>query len=146
MISYLAIRFSLGLIAVFLMILVTWGFRHSFQPALVIKTLRFPLSNTAGGTMRVALTLFHLNNLFRIGFWDVVRPFLGWTGVMEPAGDTLMISLANSTFIMIAIVASLLALAGLWRAIPASERGNYNILTAAFYPQRRFTRRTLQEE
>ncbi|MGC0225140.1 hypothetical protein [Pseudooceanicola nitratireducens] len=136
------IRFTMGLIAVVLMAMVAWGYRHSATWGTIRQLVslhggRPAIENhrdfAVVGT-RMALTILHLKGIFRIGWWDVVRPALGWVGVMPPSPNTTLTFSINLAFSVIAITASLIALTALWSLIPQEDRGKWSIFTAPFYP------------
>jgi lysylphosphatidylglycerol synthetase-like protein (DUF2156 family) len=86
-----------------------------------------PHSLTPGDLMRFAIAIFHIKGLTRIGYYDVFRLWDAWE-------RSAPVSIANSGFSLMAIVASLSALAAMFYVIPEHERRAYTWLSAPWYP------------
>lgn len=123
------LRFGFGVTVTLLMLLVLVGFRHAAS-----VFVRSGYSITAEVGMHMALAVFHILHITRTGWWDVIRPALGWSGHMPPVAPDGMGSAVNLGFIALGAAGSLFALWSLWQSIPASERAGYCWLTAPFYP------------
>jgi hypothetical protein len=97
--------------------------------------LKHPRDWQAGDWMRVGVGLYHVKALIRIARWDLYQPL--WQLAENPDYTrSASAALWNTGFSLAAIVGSLAVLYALYRNIPAKERCNYSIISAAFWPGR----------
>jgi hypothetical protein len=155
------LRMTVGSVAVVLMALVMWGFRHAISPVTILRTFprvarllaahllhlvmrsRMPawalhvmaeddIVRPSEG-MRISVTAFHLKTLIRIGWWDVwvLASALVMTGA---ANSSPRATIVNVGLGLLACVGSLFALWALHGTIPKGDRHLYSLFTAPFYP------------
>lgn len=72
------------------------------------------------------LFLCALSGFPRIAHWDVLRPVTGQIWSMPGA---------NLAFDLVMLLGIYFILKARWLTIPDDERGDYNIITAVFYPK-----------
>lgn len=124
----IVVHTTVSFFAVYLMVLVTIG----FAPHLMYR-LR---GHTKNSMMSWFVALSGGLAWVRLLWWSLLRPFLGWAGVMNPAPLNLMNQSVNTLFAVWTVLAALAGLAALHKSLPLEEQKNYNWLTVPFYPRR----------
>lgn len=123
------------LTATALLCLVMWAFRRH-----ALSTEDTALTDLVAGIFWLAAAI-----VLRAAWWDGVQAVLGREAFRALYGGG---TWPNMVFHCIVIVASWRLLRGFWLMIPPEDRGHYQVLTAAFYPQRirlRFSRKDSEE-
>lgn len=125
-------------LATLLLFLVMWAFRRH-----ALSTEDTALTDLIAGLFWLAASI-----LMRGLWWDGLPSLIGRESFRSLYGYPIYGFWPNIVFHIVVIVAAWRLLRGFWLMIPEEDRGQYGVLTAAFYPRRiqlRFSRKDRED-
>ena len=126
-------RFALGLLTVVVWLWIMFGLRSTVIGLFQRRAAPWTDAHYAA---RMAWVFLGLVNLYRIGLWDVLVPFLSWIGRWPPIPNRTFASMSNIVMITITLVAGLYALRFIWLTLPPMARYRHSVISAPLFPTR----------